>query len=109
VIRIRQLTPGLLKACDLLEPQLLVTALKAIKHLSTSPDLIDVLQNSNAMEVLVRLLGQNIKGPYSNVSTLLITADLRTYALIYSKPSSACVALAEPVKKKLHRPALCLY
>lgn len=54
----------------MLEPQLLVTALKAIKHLSTSPELIDVLQNSNAIEVLVRLLGQNNKGPHSNVRDL---------------------------------------
>ncbi|KAK4686255.1 hypothetical protein P7C73_g3874, partial [Tremellales sp. Uapishka_1] len=52
----------LLKACDSLPKKLLGTAIKAIKHLSTSPQLIDVLQNSNAMEVLVLLLGKNIKG-----------------------------------------------
>lgn len=56
----------LLKACDLLPRKLLVTAIKAIKHLSTSPQLIEVLQNSNAMEILVDLLGKNIKGSHSN-------------------------------------------
>lgn len=58
---------GLLKACDLLPRKLLVTAIKSIKHLSTSPQLIEVLQNSNAMEILVDLLGKSIKGSHSNV------------------------------------------
>ncbi|GFZ45328.1 non-specific serine/threonine protein kinase [Saitozyma sp. JCM 24511] len=56
----------LLKACDLLPRKLLVTAIKAIKHLSTSPQLIEVLQNSNAMEILVALLGKSIKGTHAN-------------------------------------------
>lgn len=56
----------LLKACDLLPRKLLVTAIKSIKHLSTSPQLIEVLQNSNAMEILVDLLGKSIKGSHSN-------------------------------------------
>ena len=45
-----------------------MTAIKAIKHLSTSPQLIDILQNSNAMEVLVSLLGNTMKGSHANVS-----------------------------------------
>lgn len=56
----------MLKALDLLPRKLLVTAIKAIKHLSTSPQLIEVLQNSNAMEVLVELLSKSLKGSYSN-------------------------------------------
>ncbi|OCF43911.1 STE/STE11/CDC15 protein kinase [Kwoniella heveanensis CBS 569] len=56
----------LLKACDLLPRKLLVTAIKAIKHLSTSPQLIEILQNSNAMEILVGLLGKCIKGVHAN-------------------------------------------
>jgi len=47
-----------------------VTAIKAIKHLSTSPQLIEVLQNSNAMEILVGILGKSIKGTHANVSLL---------------------------------------
>jgi hypothetical protein len=50
---------------------LLVTAIKAIKHLSTSPQLIEILQNSNAMEVLVGLLGKSIKGTHSNVREVM--------------------------------------
>ncbi len=45
-----------------------MVAIRALKHLSTSPQLIEVLQNSNAMEVLVTLLGKSIKGSHSNVS-----------------------------------------
>ena len=58
---------GLLKACEALPRKLLVIAIKAIKHLSTSPQLVEVLQNSNALEVLVSLLGKNIKGSHANV------------------------------------------
>nr|ODO01011.1 STE/STE11/CDC15 protein kinase [Cryptococcus depauperatus CBS 7855] len=56
----------LLKACELLPRKLLITAIKAVKHLSTSPQLIEVLQNSNAMEILVEVLGKSIKGSHSN-------------------------------------------
>ena len=59
---------GLLKACELLPRKLLVVCIKAIKHLSTSTQLIEVLQNSNGMEALVSLLGKCIKGAHANVS-----------------------------------------
>ncbi|KAK8858460.1 hypothetical protein IAR55_002687 [Kwoniella newhampshirensis] len=62
----RPIMVRLLKACEVLPRKLLVTAIKAIKHLSTSPQLIEVLQNSNAMEILVDLLGRSIKGSHSN-------------------------------------------
>jgi hypothetical protein len=67
---------GLLKACDLLPRKLLVTAIKAIKHLSTSPQLIEVLQNSNAMEILVALLGKSIKGTHANVRPVALRCRL---------------------------------
>jgi hypothetical protein len=44
-----------------LQEKLLATALKSIKHLAASPQLIEVLQNSNAMECLVSLLGKTMK------------------------------------------------
>ncbi|KAL7423239.1 Protein kinase of the Mitotic Exit Network [Cryptotrichosporon argae] len=62
----RTIMMRLLKALDVLPRRLLVTAIKAVKHLSTSPQLIEVLQNSNAMEVLVGLLGKSLKGAHSN-------------------------------------------
>lgn len=62
----RTIMMRLLKSLHLLPRKQLVTAIKAIKHLATSPQLIEVLQNSNAMEVLVELLGDTLKGSFSN-------------------------------------------
>lgn len=62
----RTIMMRLLKSLTLLPRKQLVTAIKAIKHLATSPQLIEVLQNSNAMEVLVELLGETLKGSFSN-------------------------------------------
>lgn len=62
----RTIMMRLLKALDLLPRKLLVTAIKAVKHLATHPQLVEVLQNSNAVEILVYLLGKTVKGSYSN-------------------------------------------
>lgn len=62
----RTIMMRLLKSLPMLPRKQLVTAIKAIKHLATSPQLIEVLQNSNAMEVLVELLGDTLKGSFSN-------------------------------------------
>lgn len=60
---------GLLRACELLEPQYLVHMLKAVKHLSMNATLLEVLQNANAIEILVKILDeQDNTGPYSTVS-----------------------------------------
>ena len=47
---------GLLRGCEILEPEYLVALLKAIKHLSMSQSLLDTLQNANAIEILIGLL-----------------------------------------------------
>ena len=59
---------GLLRACELLEPQYLVNMLKAVKHLSMNATLLEVLQNANAIEILVKILEEQSSGPYSTVS-----------------------------------------
>jgi hypothetical protein len=64
------MTLGLLKSCDCLEGALLLTGVKAIKHLSTSPKLLDVLQNSDAVAFLVRLLREHLDKLSGNVSLL---------------------------------------
>jgi hypothetical protein len=62
-----------------LQEKLLATALKSIKHLAASPQLIEVLQNSNAMECLVSLLGKTMKEDNKVVSAFprisIIIAD----------------------------------
>lgn len=60
--------PGLLRACELLEPQYLVNMLKAVKHLSMNATLLEVLQNANALEILIRLLDEQSSGTYSAAS-----------------------------------------
>lgn len=56
----RNVMTYIVRALNFLPLHLLVTATKAVKHLATSPQLIDVLQNSNAMETLVSLLGKTL-------------------------------------------------
>lgn len=59
---------GLLRACELLEPECLVHILKAVKHLSMNATLHEVLQNANALEILIRILDEQSTGPHSTVS-----------------------------------------
>ena len=87
-----------------------MVAVKAIKHLSTSPQLIEVLQNSNALEVLVGLLGRTMKGLHGNVSSFLaeivdqLTSN-RKYARTSFRLSFRCVACPKPDKRKQPRSA----
>lgn len=60
----RKVVRRLLRACELLEPDCLVQMLKAVKHLSMNATLLDVLQNANALEVLIRILDEQSSGPH---------------------------------------------
>ncbi|GJJ15641.1 hypothetical protein Clacol_009919 [Clathrus columnatus] len=61
----RKIVRRLLRACESLEPEYLVLMLKAVKHLSMSVTLLDVLQNANALEILVKVLEEQSSGPHS--------------------------------------------
>lgn len=61
----RKIIRRLLRACELLEPEHLVVMLRAIKHLSMNGPLLDVLQNANCIEILVRILEEQSQGPHS--------------------------------------------
>jgi hypothetical protein len=56
-----------MRACELLEPECLVHMLKAVKHLSMNPTLLDVLQNANAIEILTKILEEQSAGSHSAV------------------------------------------
>jgi hypothetical protein len=58
---------GLLRSCELLEPECLVQMLKAVKHLSMNATLLEVLQNANAIEILIRILDEQSSGAHSTV------------------------------------------
>ncbi|QRV77490.1 kinase domain protein [Ceratobasidium sp. AG-Ba] len=64
-LKARKVIRRLLRACELLEPNHLVVMLKAIKHLSMNPTLLDALQNANAIEIVVRILDEQNGGPHS--------------------------------------------
>ncbi|KAF8513773.1 hypothetical protein JB92DRAFT_3083136 [Gautieria morchelliformis] len=61
----RKVVRRLLRACELLEPDFLVLMLKAVKHLSMNATLLEVLQNANALEILIRILDEQSSGPHS--------------------------------------------
>ncbi|KAG6891524.1 hypothetical protein C0992_005059 [Termitomyces sp. T32_za158] len=61
----RKVIRRLLRSCELLEPECLVLMLKAVKHLSMNANLLDVLQNANAIEILIRILDEQSSGPHS--------------------------------------------
>ncbi|OBZ71172.1 Cytokinesis protein sepH [Grifola frondosa] len=61
----RKVVRRLLRACELLDPEYLVQMLKAVKHLSMNANLLEVLQNTNAIEILVKILDEQSSGPYS--------------------------------------------
>jgi hypothetical protein len=56
--------------------------LKAVKHLSMNANLLDVLQNANAIEILTRILDEQSSGPHSAVR------DRFTYTGTASNPPS---------------------
>ncbi len=56
-----------MRACELLEPEYLVHMLKAVKHLSMNASLLEVIQNANAIEILVRIMEEHSSGPHSTV------------------------------------------
>ncbi|KAK7023029.1 cytokinesis protein sepH [Favolaschia claudopus] len=61
----RKVVRRLLRSCELLEPECLVQMLKAVKHLSMNATLLEVLQNANAIEILVRILEEQSSGPHA--------------------------------------------
>lgn len=61
----RKVIRRLLRACELLEPECLVQMLKAVKHLSMNATLLEVLQNANVLEILIRILDEQSSGPHS--------------------------------------------
>ncbi|KAI0770584.1 kinase-like protein [Fomes fomentarius] len=60
----RKIVRRLLRACELLDPEYLVQMLKAVKHLSMNATILEVLQNANAIEILVKILDEQSSGPF---------------------------------------------
>lgn len=88
--------------------------LKAVKHLSMNSTLLDVLQNANAIEILVRILDEQSSGPHSTVCVLAVTMMSFTYLesrkcpIISSRPASTSAASTNRVKRRPHKLELSL-
>ena len=55
--------------------------LKAVKHLSMTATLLEVLQNANAIEIVTRILEEQSSGPHSTVrGSLMLQAHSDTDA-----------------------------
>lgn len=100
-----------MRACELLEPEYLVHMLKAVKHLSMSPTLLEVLQNANAIDILVKILDEQSSGPYSTVRSfttstqiLRLMMETRKCAITSSRPAITFAALISRGRRKQHRP-----
>ena len=103
---------GLLRGCEILEPEYLVALLKAIKHLSMSQSLLDPLQNANAIEILIELLEKHNScsphytvGPYSKYLGVVFYFPCRSRRIISSKHVTTFADSTRGVRKKLHKPA----
>jgi hypothetical protein len=101
---------GLLRACELLEPECLVQMLKAVKHLSMNATMLEVLQNANALEILIRILEEQSSGPHSTVShvfnersNMLRILHHRKSQTMSSKHATTSAVSINQDKKKLHK------
>lgn len=97
----KQYVIGLLRACELVEPECLVQMVKAVKHLSMNATLLEVLQNANALEVLIRILEGQSSGPHAAVCSyktkycdriFLTRLSSRKSPITSSKHATTCVA-----------------
>ena len=74
-----------MRACELLEGDCLIQMLKAVKHLSMNPNLLEVLQNANAIEILIRLLDEDRATPHGTVSLCFDVRVLHSYYILARK------------------------
>jgi hypothetical protein len=78
-----------LRTCELLEPECLVQMLKAVKHLSMNASLFEVLQNANALEILIHILDEQLSGLHSTVCFIIIIefGDYRIHLVFGTRKS----------------------
>ncbi|KAE9390422.1 hypothetical protein BT96DRAFT_1064507 [Gymnopus androsaceus JB14] len=114
----RKVVRRLLHACELLELECLVLMLKAVKHLLMNVALLDVLQNANAIEILVRILEEQATSPYSTeVSNHIFQTCFNLCRLSKSRQEEAaqagimpclqCIAETQPPLKQFALLILC--
>ena len=86
--------------------------LKAVKHLSMNATLLEVLQNANVLEILIRILDEQSSGPHSTVSLFPTTClciplkcFVRKYRIMCFRYVIISVVLTNRVRKKPRKQA----
>ncbi|KAG1822659.1 uncharacterized protein BJ212DRAFT_1444950 [Suillus subaureus] len=98
----RKIVRRLLRACELLEMECLVQMLKAVKHLSMNANLLEVLQNANAIEILIKLLDEEKTDPHSTeVSNHIFQTCYNLCRLNKSRQEEAAQAGIIPCLKRV--------
>ncbi|KAF8194145.1 hypothetical protein BJ912DRAFT_1021429 [Pholiota molesta] len=89
------------------KPECLVQMLKAVKHLSMNATMLEVLQNANALEILIRILEEQSSGPHSTeISNHVFQTCYNLCRLNKSRQEEAAQAGIIPCLK-LRMPILC--
>jgi hypothetical protein len=66
--------------------------LKAVKHLSMNATLLEVLQNANALEILIRILDEQSSGPHSTVCLIIFEfGDYRIHLVLALGNIQSCI------------------
>ncbi|GAA5994677.1 uncharacterized protein JCM10292_002207 [Rhodotorula paludigena] len=98
----RAIIVRLVKAADLLEPELLATLLKTIKNLSMLPAALEVLQNAGAIETLVAILGQRYRGRLgAEIQNHAVNALFNLCRLSKNRQEEAASAGAIPLLQRI--------
>jgi hypothetical protein len=86
--------------------------LKAVKHLSMNATLLEVLQNANVLEILIRILDEQSSGPHSTVSSFPTTrlripmkGFVRKYPIMCFRYVITSVVLTNRVRKRPRKQA----
>ncbi|GJN89439.1 hypothetical protein Rhopal_002425-T1 [Rhodotorula paludigena] len=98
----RAIVVRLVKAADLLEPELLATLLKTIKNLSMLPAALEILQNAGAIETLVAVLGQRYRGRLgAEIQNHAVNALFNLCRLSKNRQEEAASAGAIPLLQRI--------
>ncbi|KAH9932708.1 kinase-like protein [Epithele typhae] len=98
----RKIVRRLLRACEMLQPEYLVQMLKAVKHLSMNANVLEVLQNANAIEIVVKILDEQCSGPLgTEMSNHIIQTCYNLCRLNKSRQEEAAQAGIIPCLKRI--------
>ncbi|GAA6058273.1 hypothetical protein JCM3770_004335 [Rhodotorula araucariae] len=98
----RAILVRLVKAADVLEPELLAVLLKTLKNLSMVPAALDPLQHAGAIEMLVEVLAQTYRGRLAaEIQNHAVNALFNLCRLSKARQAEAAAAGAIPLLQRI--------